>query len=81
MFKDNKFFEDFSKLTGSAFVNFSSMKQDFENMTKDYVKSYLSTLDFVNREEFDALKDMIAKVIIENDSLKQRITTLEEKLK
>ena len=44
------------------------------------MKEALGGLDFVSREEFDAVKDMAARAREENEALSARIAALEAKL-
>ncbi|MFM5906457.1 MAG: accessory factor UbiK family protein, partial [Novosphingobium sp.] len=44
-------------------------------------KETMGGLDFVSREEFDAVKDMAAKAREEAESLKARVDALEAALK
>jgi BMFP domain-containing protein YqiC len=47
---------------------------------REHAKSWIGGLDFVSREEFDAVKAMAAAARDETDTLKARIDALEAKL-
>lgn len=70
MAKDNKFFDDFSKLAGSTFASMVNMKNEFSKLAKEQVKASLRSMDFVSRNEFNALKHMASQMRKELDELK-----------
>jgi BMFP domain-containing protein YqiC len=44
------------------------------------MREWIGGMDFVSREEFDAVKAMAAKAREENDALRARVVALEAKL-
>ena len=70
MAKDNKFLDDFSKLAGSTFASMVNMKNEFSKLVKEQVKASLKSMDFVSRNEFNALKQMTSQMRKELDALK-----------
>lgn len=85
MSKDNKFFDDFIKLAGSAmdsaFNSASDMKQNFDQMVGHKIDEVLQKHNVVTREEFDVVKEMATKAREENEKLKKKIAQLEKKVK
>ena len=83
MDKKNQFFEDFTKLAGSAmdnaFASLHDMKQMMEEHTQTTVEHMLKKMNVVAREEFEVVKDMAVKAREENDALKARLDALESK--
>lgn len=79
----NNFFEDFSKLAGSAMNTAMGSalqaKEQFEQTLKQQIESLLSSMDLVTREEFEVVRQMAEKARKENIALQERIETLEGK--
>ena len=65
----------------SAAGTFAGMTREAGESARERVKEAMGGLDFVSREEFDAVKDMAAKAREENEALKARIDALEAGLK
>ena len=56
------------------------MAREARDGARERVREAVGGLDFVSREEFDAVKDMAARAREENDRLADRIAILEAKL-
>ena len=80
MQSDNPLFADFAKLMNSAAGTFAGMGREARDAARERFKEALGGLDFVSREEFDAVKDMAAKARDEAEELKARLAALEAKL-
>lgn len=81
MQSQNPMIADFVKLANSAAGTFAGMTREARESTREKMKEALGGLDFVSREEFDAVKDMAAKAREENEKLAGRLAALEAKLK
>jgi len=81
MQSENPLIADFVKLMNSAAGTFAGMTREAREAARERAKEALGGLDFVSREEFDAVKDMAAKARDENEALAARIAALEAKLK
>jgi BMFP domain-containing protein YqiC len=68
MAKDNKFLDDFSKLANSTFASMVNMKNEFSKLVRDQVKASLKSMDFVSRNEFNALKHLTSQMRKELDA-------------
>ena len=79
MQSDNPLFADFAKLMNSAAGTFAGMGREARDAARERFKEALGGLDFVSREEFDAVKDMAAKARDEAEELKARLAALEAK--
>ena len=55
----------------------AGMGREARDAAKERLKESLGGLDFVSREEFDAVKDMAAKAREENVALNARVAELE----
>lgn len=81
MQSQNPLIADFVKLANSAAGTFAGMTREAREITREKLKEAMGGLDFVSREEFDAVKDMAAKAREENDKLAERLAVLEAKSK
>lgn len=80
MQSDNPLFSDFAKLLNSAAGTFAGMGREARDAARQRFREAMGGLDFVSREEFDAVKDMAARAREESEALKARIAALEAKL-
>ena len=80
MQSENPLFADLAKLLNSAAGTMAGMGREARDGARERFKEALGGLDFVSREEFDAVKDMAAKAREENEALKARLAKLEAKL-
>jgi BMFP domain-containing protein YqiC len=81
MQSQNPVIADFVKLVNSAAGTFAGMTREARESARERAKEALGGLDFVSREEFDAVKGMAAKAREENEKLAERLAALEAKLK
>jgi BMFP domain-containing protein YqiC len=79
MQSENPLIADFVKLMNSAAGTLAGMTREARETAREKVKEGLGGLDFVSREEFDAVKDMAAKAREEVEALKARIAALENR--
>ena len=80
MQSENPLIADFVKLANSAACTFAGMTREARQGARERMKEALGGLDFVSREEFDAVKDMASRAREENAKLEARIAALEAKL-
>lgn len=80
MQSENPFIADFVKLMNSAAGTLAGVGREARDSARERFKEFMGELDFVSREEFDAVKDMAAKAREEAESLKARIAALEARL-
>ena len=79
MQSENPLIADFVKLMNSAAGTLAGMTREARESARERVKEAMGGLDFVSREEFDAVKDMAATARKEVEDLKTRIAALESK--
>ena len=77
MQSENPLIADFVKLLNSAAGTVAGMGREAGETMRDRAKATFGGLDFVSREEFDAVKDLAASAREEVEALKIRIATLE----
>src|SRR5882672_1750782 len=77
---DNRLLDGMARFFTNAAGAAQAFKAEMETMIKARCERLVADLDFVPREEFDAVKAMAAKARAENDKLATRIAELEKKL-
>jgi len=80
MQSENPMLADLVKLLNSAAGTAAGMGREVREGARERFKETFGGLDFVSRDEFDAVKDMAAKAREENIALTARITALEASL-
>ena len=80
MQSENPLVADVVKLLNSAAGTFAGMGREARDGARERIKEALGGIDFVTREEFDAVKDLAAKAREEAELLKTRLAALEAKL-
>ena len=79
MQSENPLIADLVKMANSAAGTFAGMTREARDSARERMKEAFGGLDFVSREEFDAVKDMAARAREENARLEARIAALEAK--
>ncbi|MFM9977223.1 MAG: accessory factor UbiK family protein [Sphingomonadaceae bacterium] len=76
---ENRFFDDFAKFVNGAAGTVAGMTREAEASAREKAKEWIGGLDFVSRDEFEAVKAMAAAARDEVDALKARLDALESK--
>ena len=79
MQSENRMFDDFVKVLNGAAGTFAGVGREAQSGVRARAREWLGGLDFVSRDEFDAVKAMAAAARDENDVLKARLDALEAK--
>lgn len=74
---DNRFLDDIAKMINGAAGTLAGVGREAEAATRERAREWIGGLDFVAREEFDAVKAMAAAARDEADALRARIEALE----
>jgi BMFP domain-containing protein YqiC len=77
MQSENPMISDFVKLLNSAAGTIAGMGREAGEQAREKVREAFGGMDFVSREEFDAVKQMAAAAREEVEALKARIAALE----
>lgn len=77
MQSQNKLIDDFVKMVNSAAGTLAGVGREAESSLRDKAKDFVGGMDFVSREEFEAVKEMAAAARDEADALKARLDALE----
>ena len=80
MQSENRVFDDIVKVLNGAAGTLAGVGREAGSGARERAREWLGGLDFVSREEFDAVKTMAAAARDENDALKARIDALEAKI-
>ena len=78
MQSQNRFFDDLAKVLNGLAGTMAGVSREAEASAKERAKEWFGGMDFVSREEFDAVKEMAAKARAEADALKKRVDALEK---
>ena len=76
----NPLLNDFSKLLTGAFGIAQNAKSEMETIVSSTLERWISERNFVNREEFDAVRLMAQKAAERNEELEEKLLKLETKV-
>jgi BMFP domain-containing protein YqiC len=76
----NRFFDEVARLMNDAAGVAQGVRREAETLFRNQAERILRDLAVVQREEFDAVKDMARLAREENEALKARIAALEARL-
>lgn len=74
---ENRFFDDFAKMLNGVAGTFAGMGREAEASMKERMREWIGGMDFVSRDEFEAVKAMAAAARDEADALRARLEKLE----
>src|SRR3546814_7417291 len=72
MQSENRFFDDLAKLVNGAAGTVAGMSREFETNAREKAKQWIGGMDFVSRDEFDAVKALAAAAREEEELMKAR---------
>ena len=71
MVNKSKILSDLSKIAVDAMSTFSSLKKEIETLVSLRVNKIINKMNLVKKDEFDVLKKMVQKMVIENEKIKK----------
>jgi BMFP domain-containing protein YqiC len=77
---DNRFLDGVARFVTDAAGAAQAFRAEMETMVKGRIERMIADLEFVPRDEFNAVKAMAAKARADNDKLAARVAELEAKL-
>jgi BMFP domain-containing protein YqiC len=77
---NNRLLDELAKLMTDAAGAAQGMRREVESLMRAQGERLLRDLDLVQREEFEAVKEMAAKARAENERLAARIAELESEI-
>ncbi|NNC48741.1 MAG: accessory factor UbiK family protein [Sphingomonas sp.] len=76
MQSQNRVLDDIVKMVNGAAGTFAGMGREAEASMREKVREWVGGMDFVSREEFEAVKEMAIKAREENEELKARLDAM-----
>ena len=76
----NRLLDDIAKVANSAAGTFAGVNGEIENLIRHRVESLMADMNMVNRDEFNAIKAMVAKARSEQERLEAKVKQLEAKI-
>lgn len=77
MQSENRFFDDLAKMVNGVAGTVAGAGREAEAAMRERAKEWVGRMDFVSREEFEAVKQMAANARAETEALKARLDKLE----
>ncbi len=77
MQSENRIFDDIAKVVNGFAGTATGMAREAEAAMRERMREFVSGMDFVSREEFDAVKEMAATARAEVETLKVRLDAME----
>lgn len=74
---ENRFFDDFAKMLNGVAGTVAGMGREAEASFRERMKEWVGGMDFVSRDEFEAVKAMAAAARDEAEALRARVEALE----
>ena len=81
MQSQNRFFDDLSKVLNGIAGTVAGVGREAEAGARERAKEFFGGMDFVSREEFEAVKEMAAKARAGADALNKRLDAFEKAAK
>ena len=76
----NRLLDEFANMATAAAGAAQGMRREFETVFRSQAERWLNSMDLVQREDFEVVREMVVKAREENMILTARIAALEEKL-
>ena len=71
MVNKTKILSDLSKMAADAVSTFSGIKKEVNTIVRLRIDKTINKMNLVRRDEFEVLKKMVQKLVIEKDKLKK----------
>ncbi|MCY7279637.1 MAG: accessory factor UbiK family protein [Sphingomonas bacterium] len=78
MQSENRIFDDLAKMMNGVAGTVAGMGREAEGSMREKMREWVGGMDFVARDEFEAVKAMAAAARDENDALRKRLDALEK---
>ncbi len=76
----NRMLDEFARMMTDAAGAAQGVRREVETVFRAQGERFLNQMDLVQREEFEAVRDMAAKARMENEVLKKRLDDLEARV-
>jgi BMFP domain-containing protein YqiC len=74
---ENRFLDDLAKMLNGVAGTVAGMGREAESSMRERMREWIGGMDFVSRDEFEAVKSMAAAARDEADALRARLDKLE----
>ena len=75
MVNKSKILSDISKIAVDAMGTFSGLKKEVETIVSLRVNKIINKMNLVKRDEFEVLKKLVQKLVVENEKLRKKKTS------
>lgn len=79
MVNKSKILSDLSKMAVDAMSTFSGLRKEVETIVSLRVNKIINKMNLVRRDEFEVLKKLVQKLLIENQKLKKKVPKKKKK--
>ena len=79
MVNKSKILSDLSKMAVDAMSTFSGLRKEVETIVSIRVNKIINKMNLVRRDEFEVLKKLVQKLLIENQKLKKKLPKKKKK--
>ena len=79
MVNKSKILSDLSKMAVDAMSTFSGLRKEVETIVSLRVNKIINKMKLVRRDEFEVLKKLVQKLLIENQKLKKKVPKKKKK--
>ena len=80
MQSENRMFDDLVKMMNGVAGTMAGVGREAESSMRERMREWVGGMDFVGRDEFEAVKAMAAAARDENEALKTRMAVLEARI-
>lgn len=77
---ENRLFDDLARMANGAINTLSGVREEIESRLRERVERWLTEMDMVPREEFEAIRELAQKARAEQEDLSAKVAALEQKL-
>lgn len=77
---ENRLFDDLARMANGAINTLSGVREEIESRLRERAEHWLTEMDMVPREEFEAIKELAQKARAEQEDLSAKVAALEQKL-
>lgn len=81
MQSENRIFDDLAKMMNGVAGTMAGMGREAEGSMREKMREWVGGMDFVARDEFEAVKAMAAAARDDNELLRKRLDALEKTAK
>ena len=78
MQSENRIFDDLAKMMNGVAGTMAGMGREAEGSMREKMREFVGGMDFVSRDEFEAVKAIAVAARDENEALKTRLDALEK---